>query len=140
MDQFITSNLVVVRRDPNRGRGGRGVFARFRIAEGTSIERVPVILIPRNQVFGESRVAQRCVRTSWYVFDWGLQEGHEYVALALGFGSLYNHSYQPNAIYQMQAPDIIEFIAHQTIEPGEEITINYNGYPDDEEPVGFLTA
>ena len=69
-----------------------------------------------------------------YYFEWG-KSGRK-GALALGFGSLYNHSYTPNAKYN---PDfdlnILEFEAVKDILPGEEITVNYNLDPDDDTPV-----
>ena len=44
------------------------------------------------------------------------------VALALGFGSLYNQAYTPNAYYiKKQAEQVIEFIALRTIEVDDEI-------------------
>ncbi len=137
MEPFLQSDSVEVRRLPNRGRGSRGVFARRFIREGEVIERVPVILIPSNQVFGESAVALRACRLSWYVFGWGSQEGHDCVALPLGYGSIYNHSYEPNATSQTELPDVMEFIAIKDIQPDEEITINYNGDPADMDPVDF---
>ena len=125
------SNLVEVRRQDNRGRGGRGAFAVCNIPSGTIIERVPVILIPENQVFGDPATADRSACISWYVFDWEGMTKRNYVALALGYGSIYNHSYSPNAKYVKVAPDIIEFHAISEIAADEEILINYNG---DEEP------
>src|SRR5262249_34172966 len=71
------------------------------INEGAVIECVPVILIPHDQVFGESREARRACRISWYVFRWGMQEGHDYVALPLGYGAIYNHSYDPKAMFRI---------------------------------------
>ncbi len=137
MDAFTQVDLVEVRRDPRKGFGGRGVFARRFISEGTVIERVPVIHVPRSQVFDETNVPRLDCRISWYVYDWGEHEGQEHVAVALGYGSIYNHSYRPNAIYRLQAPDAIEFVAIRPIETNEEITINYNGTPDDNDPVEF---
>ena len=55
-----------------------------------------------------------------YVFEWG--EGK--VALALGFGSLYNHSYRPNARYNDVGPQTKAFKALREIAPGEEVTVN----------------
>lgn len=140
MDSFTQSDLVEVRRDSNKGRGGRGVFARRLIAESTLIERVPVLLIPKDQVFGESQAALRACRLSWYVFGWGVEEGHDYVAVALGYGSLYNHSYKPNGTIRLISPDVLEVVAITEINEGEEITINYNGDPGDNTPVNFLVA
>jgi len=68
-----------------------------------------------------------------YVFDWGKGT----VALALGYGSLYNHSYAPNARYDDEGQRTKIFTALRDIEAGEEITVNYNGHEDDQSPVGF---
>ena len=140
MDRFTQSDLVEVRRDSNKGHGERGVFARCLISEGTLIEKVPVILIPKNQVPDESKGELPACRISWYVYAWDAQAGNEYVAVALGYGSLYNHSYNPNAVFRLESPDILEFVAIKQIEKNEEIMINYNGQPDDNRPVDFLVV
>ena len=86
-----------------------------------------LLLIPKEQVFGDNPIARQAgVAISWYVFTW-INEEQEYVALSLGYGSIYNHSESPNAKYQMTLPDIMEFIALRPIKAGEEITINYRG-------------
>jgi hypothetical protein len=59
------------------------------------------------------------------------------VALALGYGSLYNHSFRPNARYEDVWPQTKEFTALRDIEPGEEITVNYNGKPRSRAKVWF---
>ena len=64
----------------------------------------------------------------------------EYVALPLGYGSIYNHSYEPNASSLNVVPDIMEFVALKDIQQGEEITINYNGEPTDRSAVDFPVA
>lgn len=131
------SDMVEVRRQDNRGRGGRGVFAARDIAAGTVFERAPVILIPKEQVFGNTPEARHSARISWYVFAWDGVTKRNYVALALGYGSIYNHSYTPNARYKPEAPDMLMFNALRDIACGEEITINYHGEPDDTRPVEF---
>ncbi|MEZ4734909.1 MAG: SET domain-containing protein-lysine N-methyltransferase [Caldilineaceae bacterium] len=68
-----------------------------------------------------------------YCYSWG-----ENSALALGFGSLFNHSYHPNAMYNRKfAEQVIEYMALCDIQPGEEITVNYNGDPNDLDPLWF---
>jgi hypothetical protein len=120
------SELICVKRV--RGKG-RGVFARQLIAEGTIIERVPVLLAPIEQFQGESAGSV----LSNYCF----LRNRSTVAFALGYGSLYNHSYTPNARYEEEAGALMVFSAIRAIAPGEEITINYNGEPEDQSPVGF---
>lgn len=127
---FYQTDAIEVRRVTNRGKGGRAVFARREIAAEALIERVPVILIPKNQVFGPDEIAQRAARISWYVFSW-LETKRGYVALSLGYGSIYNHSETPNAYYDMEMPDIMLFRASTAIPAGTEITINYRGREHD---------
>ena len=56
--------------------------------------------------------------------------GTDSTALALGYGSLYNHSYRPNA-ETLETPDELVITALHRIEPGEEIFINYMGTAQD---------
>lgn len=110
---------------------GKGVFAARTIAPGEVIEICPVIVFPQSQV----EFVRQTVLDNYY-FDWG-NEGDEY-AFALGYGSLYNHSYEPNADYDMDFEgETIDIVCLREIAPGEEITINYNGYPDDRSKVWF---
>jgi SET domain-containing protein len=60
--------------------------------------------------------------------------------VALGYGSLYNHSYSPNARYLDVGRMTKAFISLRDIAPGEEITINYNADPHDMADVGFEVA
>jgi hypothetical protein len=100
---------------------------------------VPVLLIPRAQVFGPGEIAQRSARISWYVFSWiGRKRAH--VAMSLGYGSIYNHSDAPNAKYAMEPPDVMEFLALRDIAAGEEITIDYHGDEDANRDLGFSVA
>jgi SET domain-containing protein len=121
------SDKVEVRR---AGRKGRGVFARRPIRKGEVIERTPVLVLPAGEAEG---------RDSWeglsaYCFEWGRGTW----AMALGYGSLYNHSYSPNARYDdEEAGRAKVFTALRDIRPGEEVTVNYNGDPADRTPVGF---
>jgi SET domain-containing protein len=140
MDVFVPSDGIEIRRDATKGRGARGVFARRAIADGEVFERSPVLLVPKTQVFGDTKHAQNAARISWYVFAWKVPTKREYVALALGYGSIYNHSFSPNALYRCVAPDAIEFVAIAPIEPGDEITINYNGDPADKTAMAFQLA
>lgn len=111
---------------------GRGVFARRKIPVGTTIETSPVLIIPAPQWH---LVAQSVLYG--YAFEWGWQG--EDAALAMGYGSLYNHSYTPNARYRKRLEDVaIDFVALRDIEQAEEIVINYNGDPGNQEPLWFL--
>lgn len=123
---FQHSDAVEVKRI--RGKG-RGVFARRTIAKGEMIERVPVL------VMTEDEYAQGLAHTPLkdYCFAWGTDQ----VALALGYGSLYNHSYKPNARYEDVGRNTKAFVAVRAIAGGEEITVNYNGRPGSRAKVWF---
>ncbi len=107
--------------------GIRGLLAERDIAAGEVIERCPVVLIPIEQ---ENLLDAMVLTHYYYLWD----EAHH--AVALGYGSLYNHSYQANIRYQrdFEAQQII-FTAAKAIRDGEEVTINYNGSPDDATPL-----
>jgi uncharacterized protein len=100
---------------------GRGVFAARTIEPGEIIEICPVLLFPKDQLANI-----RATMLDDYYFDWG--DKGEWYAVCLGYGSLYNHSYTPNAEYGMDFEALtIDFYCIDKIEPGEEIFVNYNG-------------
>jgi uncharacterized protein len=111
---------------------GRGVVAERPFRAGEMIERSPVIVIPRNEV-----ALIRDTRLAHYHYEWG--DDCREAAIALGYGSLYNHSYTPNARYEFrESEECLEFFALRDIAAGEEITINYNNLgPDAAKPLKF---
>ena len=110
---------------------GRGIFATRDIKTGELIEVSPV-LISRNN---EWQYLKKTVLFD-YCFTWG--ENYEHIAIALGFGSLYNHSYTPNATFSNNIDNLsIDFYAITDIKINEEITINYNEDADDNSPLWF---
>jgi len=123
---FAQSDAVEVKRAPGKG---RGVFARRAIRKGEVFERVPILFLTREEY---AKGVDGTILGS-YCFAW---EGDR-VALALGYGSIYNHSYRPNARYDDIGDRAKEFTALRAIEPGEEITINYNGKPRSRAKVWF---
>ncbi len=110
---------------------GRGVFCASDIPKGALIEICPMILIPESEVdiIHETELHD-------YYFVWG--ERDEQAAIALGYGSLYNHSYTPNAeyIYDLEN-NCIEVFALKKIPAGKEITFNYHGDPGCKDPLWF---
>mgnify|MGYP005836663245 CR=1 FL=1 len=114
---------------------GRGVFACRDLAAGELIEVCPVI------VLGGQNEQTRLDRTPLYnyYFAWGKRQ--DLAAVALGCGSLYNHSFHANADHICDvAGGEIRFYAYRAIRMGEEITINYGGRPDCPDPVWFDVA
>ena len=120
------SEAIEVKRIKGKG---RGVFARRPIRKGEVIETVPMIVMPAEEF--ENGLAGTVMAS--YCFAWGKKT----VALALGYGSLYHHSYRPNARYDDVGPQTKSFTALRDIPPGEEITVNYNGSPKSRSKVWF---
>lgn len=112
---------------------GRGVFTNYRIRKGEIIEIVPVIILSQR----EAKILKNQRRSIYnYCYTWG-RRGNQ-TALALGHGSFINHSYNPNAEYypRLKRKELV-FRALRDIAPGEEITHNYNGSPNDKRPIRF---
>jgi SET domain-containing protein len=120
------SPLICVKRTKGKG---RGVFARRFIARGTLIEKVPLLLVPISLIVGGLRNPQ--LARFFFLRD------RKHLAVCLGYGSLYNHSYRPNARYEDGPGTTMLFKALRNIQAGEEICVNYNGTPRSRSPVGF---
>lgn len=108
---------LIVKQSESRG---RGVFAARWFQVGDVIEVCPVIAL-------SSADATKLDDTHLYnyYFGWGVE--NKGAAIALGFGSLYNHSYNPNAAYRKSEADhAISIIAVKIIAPEDEILIKYN--------------
>lgn len=103
---------VEARRSP---RHGLGVFAVAPIPPGAVVERCPVLVVPAEEAdtLNETSLAG-------HLWDWG--DGQ--VAIALGYGSLYNHARAPNAMVDQDDGELV-VIACDAIAAGEEITIDY---------------
>ncbi len=107
----------------------RGVRAIRNIQSGEFIERSHVIVILRAEW---SRIETTILAD--YRFLWDEEDS----AIALGFASLFNHSYSPNArYYRVLEKRELHFFALRDIAEGEALTVNYNGDPDDESPLWF---
>lgn len=101
-----------IKKDPIKG---RGVYAGEFIAKGEIIEICELLLIP---------VTEQIDSLESYVFSYN----KNFVALALGNGSLYNHTNSPNAsCYFEFSKRLLVFEAKKDIPADTEITINY-GY------------
>lgn len=119
---------IKVKKVPGKN---RGAFAARSFAKGDFIEQAPVIVIPAE----EWKQMESTVLYN-YVYAWG-DDGEE-AALPLGYGSIYNHSYTPNARYERkEEQQSVFFYAIKDIAEGEEVTINYNGIPECKDPVWF---
>ncbi|MFT4566275.1 MAG: SET domain-containing protein [Saprospiraceae bacterium] len=103
------------------GDKGRGVFTSEALSPSDMIEICPIIRIPKGQLINVDPTI-----FYEYYFLWE-EEGYE-ACVALGYGSLYNHSEHPNAIVIMDYEDgTIKIEAHKEIASGSEIIIDYTG-------------
>lgn len=120
MVKHHTSDKVYIGRS-NIKNADRGVFAKYAIKKSEIIERCPVIVIPK-----DNTTALNDSVLITYLFYFG--KNKEKSAFALGFGSIYNHSDEPNARFKIKEKErVIEFIAAKEIKKDEEITFNYRG-------------
>lgn len=122
---------ISVKNSPGKG---RGVFAQRNFKKGEIIEICPVIVLPAEEID-----SLELTQLYNYYFAWGLDSKD--AAIALGYGSLYNHSYIPNARYYKDLDNrLLKYVCIRDIQEDEEITINYNCDPEDKNPVWFDLA
>ncbi|MBI1343681.1 MAG: SET domain-containing protein-lysine N-methyltransferase [Terrimonas sp.] len=113
---------------------GQGVFAKKDFLPGQVIETSPVILLKKE----ERELLQGTVLFSYYFL---IDKTVTPLAIGLGYSSLYNHAGYANAVYSVSLKkELITINAFKHIKTGEEITLNYNGHPEDESPVYFPSA
>lgn len=110
---------------------GRGVFTEFFLPANTVIEVAQAITFSAED---RAHIDKSILHD--YIFEWGNEQKE--CAMALGLVPIYNHSYDSNCTYIMQY-ETQEFLIQtvKDIKPGQELTINYNGEPDDETPLWF---
>lgn len=121
---------------------GRGVFTSQDIEPGTVVEISPVIVMSQD----ERKLLDQTLLHD-YIFEWPGEKGE--CCVALGYVSVYNHSYESNCEYEMPAQqnysggDIeekqISIKTVRFIKAGEELFINYNGDWNDSKPLWFDT-
>lgn len=110
---------------------GRGVFTTEAIEAETIIEISPVVVME-----AKDRVHLDKTLLHDYIFEWGPQKTE--CCMALGLIPIYNHSYASNCEYYMDFEENMMMVKTvRNIEPGEELTINYNGDWNDERKVWF---
>ncbi|HLX90318.1 MAG TPA: SET domain-containing protein-lysine N-methyltransferase [Puia sp.] len=112
---MISPNLYIA-KSPKRG---RGIFTGQKIAAGETIEISPVIVMD-----GADRQLLDQTLLHDYIFEWGAMQGQ--CCVALGYISIYNHSFKPNCEYFMDyADETIAIKTMQGVDAGEELFINY---------------
>jgi len=131
MNKLITSDKIYIRQS-RIANAGRGVYARRDIKKDEIIEKCPIIEVPKHDV---ANLRESILVTYFFYFG----KNKERLIIALGFGSIYNHTYEPNATYKIKHTEkTIDFIALNDIKKDDEITVNYNyGNPKDKSPLWF---
>ncbi len=109
------------------GEFNRGVFATRNISKGELLHEAPVIAYPNDQ---HEHIEKTLLAD--YAFEYGMNHS----CILLGYGMLFNHSYDANADYEINFDNhTFEFYAYKDIKAGEEILINYNGDMDNTDPL-----
>ena len=110
---------------------GWGVFALEDFPKNTVVEVSPVVLYHKDLHNAANELAafdgqgiSHCHVLQTYSFNWN-REG--LVALCLGYGGMYNHSFNPTlyAKQQLEPMPAFLFIAARDIKKGEELTHKY---------------
>ncbi len=103
---------------------GRGVYCEHPILKNEIIEECPLLIIP-----ADDHASLESTKLVDYFFTFNKAENTK--ALALGFGSLYNHKRVPNAHYSIDfEAKSITLYALEDIDKDSEICINYGGNPE----------
>lgn len=110
---------------------GRGVFTSEPIPKGTKIEESPVVVLSKKDTDKTDKTELHN-----YLFVWGDRKVK--ACMALGYCSVYNHSYTPNCDHEMDYEKHTMIIKTlRNIKKGEELLINYNGEMKDDSPLWF---
>lgn len=122
---FKIPTKITIKDSENKG---KGVFAAENIKKGEIIEIAPILVLQFEDF----------VDTKWNLsFEYYFWMDNE-VILALGYGSLYNHSEKNNAEYKIDLKTkSITFTANKDVKKGEEILFNYKGKGKTKTPLWF---
>jgi SET domain-containing protein len=104
---------------------GRGVFSLVDIKKGETVERCPLIQMEYRSkyqldptIFGYTYAR--------YQEDENTEQHGFLMYIATGYGMLYNHQDEPNALWRFDYPKLLgDIVAIRDIKSGEEIFINY---------------
>ena len=98
---------------------GLGVFAAQDILQGEIIEKCPLLRLDideKNELFVDFR------------FWWTENEKRLFYVMAMGYGSFYNHSNEPNSyFFSNKETFTVDVVSTKNIKKGEEIFVDYGG-------------
>jgi SET domain-containing protein len=113
---MIYSPKIYVDKSPIHG---WGVFAKEDIMEGEVFEECPILTLP----IDKGEITSLLID---YRFNWPQGNDFEEQVVALGYGSLYNHSDNANSFWISDLENrTFKFISNREIKKGEEIFVWY---------------
>jgi len=116
-EKLINNPKIQIRKSPIHG---WGVFAKENILEGEILEENPFLVIP----MGKNEASSLFID---YRFNYPRIKSEKQV-IVLGSSSLYNHSENPNAMWETDTEnEIFIFKAIKNINKDEEIFVYYGG-------------
>lgn len=119
---------ITLKKVPGKG---RCVLAERDFKTGEIIESCPILSLTPTE-------RKHCAKTllNFYMYPWRSTRS---ASVVLGYGSLINHSFTPNADWKQNfKTETMVYRAIRPIKKGEEITVNYNGEPDDQTPIDWF--
>lgn len=115
----------------NTAKKGRGVYALKNFKKGEIIEICPIIYLSAKD---RKKIDQTAL--AYYIYPW---KTTRCASMVLGYGSIYNHSYNSNAEWDLDHDKLnMVYKAVTAIKRHEEITVNYNGASDDKKPIDWF--
>jgi len=110
---------------------GRGVYCSEDIPEGSTIELCPVIVLPPQDT---QMIHATALHDYYFIWDRDIKSS----CIALGYGSLYNHSDNANAEFLNDyESNMIRILAIADIPAHQEICINYISKDEEEFSLWF---
>jgi tRNA-specific adenosine deaminase 3 len=115
----LPARSLVVRRTET---AGRGVFAQVDLTVGTLVDISHVLLFPAEQYAAYGKFTE----LDNYTYVWQKTAKGPIMALALGTGSLFNHSSTPNVSFFLdKEAQLIRYTIMRSVRAGEELCISY---------------
>lgn len=105
-----------------------GVYASKDIKKGEIIEKAPILVLEFTDF----------IDTKWNLLFEYYFWMDDYAALALGYGSMYNHSKDANCKYELDRENkTITFTAIRDVSKDTELLFNYKGSSSEKAPLWF---
>ena len=127
MSSIYPSTKIYINKS-NIPESGKGVFAAKNIKKGETIEVAPILILSFDDF----------IDTKWnLLFEYYFWMDN-FVVLAMGYASFYNHAKDANAKYEIHKDDkTIIFTATEDIKKDQEIYFNYKGTANPKTPLWF---